>query len=158
MKNESAVLTGERIAWAYDDLYYLERACMHQVLVQSTGQPLAPVQPELAARVAARRWASARSRTCSGGIAAHAALRLRGPLERRALQRVEQGPPRLARGEAVARLEDHVARARAPPCRPAAGHPGRAYRADDGAGFGGDALRADASGSLTAALQPWTGV
>ena len=52
--NHGVILCGERIAWAYDDLYYLERACMHQVLAQSTGQPLAPVQPELAARVAAQ--------------------------------------------------------------------------------------------------------
>jgi ribulose-5-phosphate 4-epimerase/fuculose-1-phosphate aldolase len=52
--NHGVVVTGERIAWAYDDLYYLERACMHQVLAQSTGRPLAPVQPELAARVAAQ--------------------------------------------------------------------------------------------------------
>ena len=52
--NHGVIVCGERIAWAYDDLYYLERACMHQVLAQSTGQPLAPVQPELAARVAAQ--------------------------------------------------------------------------------------------------------
>lgn len=52
--NHGVVVCGERIAWAYDDLYYLERACMHQVLAQSTGRPLQPVQPELAARVAAQ--------------------------------------------------------------------------------------------------------
>lgn len=52
--NHGVVVCGERIAWAYDDLYYLERACMHQVLAQSTGRPLQPVQPQLAARVAAQ--------------------------------------------------------------------------------------------------------
>jgi ribulose-5-phosphate 4-epimerase/fuculose-1-phosphate aldolase len=52
--NHGVIVCGERIAWAYDDLYYLERACMHQVLAQSTGRPLQPVQPELAARVAAQ--------------------------------------------------------------------------------------------------------
>lgn len=52
--NHGVVVCGERLAWAYDDLYYLERACLHQVLAQSTGRPLVPVNPELAARVAAQ--------------------------------------------------------------------------------------------------------
>jgi ribulose-5-phosphate 4-epimerase/fuculose-1-phosphate aldolase len=52
--NHGVIVCGEKIAWAFDDLYYLERACTHQVLAQSTGQPLRPVQPELAARVAAQ--------------------------------------------------------------------------------------------------------
>lgn len=49
--NHGVVVCGERIAWAYDDLYYLERACLVQVLAQSTGRPLAPVAPALAQRV-----------------------------------------------------------------------------------------------------------
>jgi ribulose-5-phosphate 4-epimerase/fuculose-1-phosphate aldolase len=49
--NHGTVVCGERIAWAYDDLYYLERACMAQVLAQSTGRPLLPVQASIAARV-----------------------------------------------------------------------------------------------------------
>lgn len=52
--NHGVIVCGEKVAWAYDDLYYLERACLHQVLAQSTGRPLRPVQPELAARVAAQ--------------------------------------------------------------------------------------------------------
>ena len=52
--NHGVIVCGEQIAWAFDDLYYLERACTHQVLAQSTGRPLRPVQPELAARVAAQ--------------------------------------------------------------------------------------------------------
>jgi ribulose-5-phosphate 4-epimerase/fuculose-1-phosphate aldolase len=52
--NHGVIVCGEKIAWAFDDLYYLERACTHQVLAQSTGRPLRPVQPELAARVAAQ--------------------------------------------------------------------------------------------------------
>ena len=52
--NHGVIVAGARIAHAYDDLYYLERACMHQVLAQSTGRPLAPVDAELAARVAAQ--------------------------------------------------------------------------------------------------------
>ncbi|HEX2544638.1 MAG TPA: aldolase [Ramlibacter sp.] len=54
LANHGVVVCGEKIAWAFDDLYYLERACMHQVIAQSTGRPLQPVQPELAARVAAQ--------------------------------------------------------------------------------------------------------
>lgn len=52
--NHGVIVCGERIAWAFDDLYYLERACQAQVLALSTGRPLQPVQPELAARVAAQ--------------------------------------------------------------------------------------------------------
>jgi ribulose-5-phosphate 4-epimerase/fuculose-1-phosphate aldolase len=52
--NHGVIVCGERIAYAYDDLYYLERACMLQVLAASTGQPLAPVDAALAARVAAQ--------------------------------------------------------------------------------------------------------
>ncbi len=49
--NHGVVVCGARIDHAYDDLYYLERACMTQVLAQSTGRPLAPVDPQLARRV-----------------------------------------------------------------------------------------------------------
>ncbi len=52
--NHGVIVCGARIDHAYDDLYYLERACMHQVLAQQTGRPLAPVAPQLAARVAAQ--------------------------------------------------------------------------------------------------------
>jgi ribulose-5-phosphate 4-epimerase/fuculose-1-phosphate aldolase len=50
--NHGVVVCGNRIDYAYDDLYYLERACMAQVLAQSTGQALVPVAPALAQRVA----------------------------------------------------------------------------------------------------------
>ena len=52
LANHGVIVCGEKVAWAFDDLYYLERACLHQVLAQSTGRLLMPVQPELAARVA----------------------------------------------------------------------------------------------------------
>jgi ribulose-5-phosphate 4-epimerase/fuculose-1-phosphate aldolase len=52
--NHGVIVCGERIAHAFDDLYYLERACQAQVLALSTGRALQPVQPELAARVAAQ--------------------------------------------------------------------------------------------------------
>ncbi len=49
--NHGAVVCGERMAWAYDDLYYLERACMAQVLAQSTGRALMPVDASIGERV-----------------------------------------------------------------------------------------------------------
>jgi ribulose-5-phosphate 4-epimerase/fuculose-1-phosphate aldolase len=49
--NHGVVVCGERMAYAYDDLYYLERACMVQVLAQSTGRPLAPVEVSIAQQV-----------------------------------------------------------------------------------------------------------
>ena len=54
LANHGVIVTGHTIAHAYDDLYYLERACLHQVLAQSTGRPLKPVDPKLAAHVAAQ--------------------------------------------------------------------------------------------------------
>ncbi len=50
--NHGVVVCGARIDHAYDDLYYLERACQVQVLAASTGQPLLPVDAALAQRVA----------------------------------------------------------------------------------------------------------
>ncbi len=49
--NHGVVVCADRIDYAYDDLYFLERACMAQVLAQSTGRPLLPVDPVLAQRV-----------------------------------------------------------------------------------------------------------
>jgi ribulose-5-phosphate 4-epimerase/fuculose-1-phosphate aldolase len=49
--NRGVIVCGERVDCTYDDLYYLERACMVQVLAQSTGQQLAPVDEGLAAKV-----------------------------------------------------------------------------------------------------------
>jgi len=54
LANHGVVVCGPQLAHAYDDLYYLERACQAQVLAQSTGRPLAPVDADLAARVAAQ--------------------------------------------------------------------------------------------------------
>ncbi|AVS88689.1 hypothetical protein C8238_10965 [Paracidovorax avenae] len=50
--NHGVVVCGARIDHAYDDLYYLERACQAEVLARSTGSPLRPVAPSLAAEVA----------------------------------------------------------------------------------------------------------
>jgi len=49
--NHGVVVCGTRLAHAYDDLYYLERACQVQVLAQSTGRPLAPVDEAIVRRV-----------------------------------------------------------------------------------------------------------
>jgi len=52
--NHGVVVCGSRMDYAYDDLYYLERACQLQVLAASTGRPLQPVDDALAARVCAQ--------------------------------------------------------------------------------------------------------
>jgi ribulose-5-phosphate 4-epimerase/fuculose-1-phosphate aldolase len=49
--NHGVVVCGDRIDHTYDDLYYLERACMAQVLAQSTGRPLVPVDGAIAEHV-----------------------------------------------------------------------------------------------------------
>ncbi len=40
LANHGVIVCGETVAWAFDDLYYLERACMAQVLAQGTGKLL----------------------------------------------------------------------------------------------------------------------
>ena len=48
------VVCGPKMSHAYDDLYYLERAAMVQVLAAGSGRTLLPVDAGLAARVAAQ--------------------------------------------------------------------------------------------------------
>lgn len=50
--NHGVLVCGDRIDYAYDDLYYLERACMSQVIAESTGRVLKPVGSEITQRVA----------------------------------------------------------------------------------------------------------
>ncbi len=50
--NHGVVVCGAQMSYAYDDLYYLERAAMVQVLAAGSGRPLVPVDAALAARVA----------------------------------------------------------------------------------------------------------
>lgn len=52
--NHGVIVCGDRIDYAYDDLYYLERACMHQILAASSGHALAPVPLPIATKVAAQ--------------------------------------------------------------------------------------------------------
>jgi len=49
MANHGVIVCAENAGYAFDDLYYLERACMVQVLAQSTGKALRHVLPEVAA-------------------------------------------------------------------------------------------------------------
>jgi ribulose-5-phosphate 4-epimerase/fuculose-1-phosphate aldolase len=51
LANHGVVVTGPTIAAAFDDLYYLERACQIQVLAQSTRQPLLIVSDEVRRKV-----------------------------------------------------------------------------------------------------------
>ena len=40
MANHGVLTAGPSVGAAFDDLYYLERACQNQVLAMSTGRPL----------------------------------------------------------------------------------------------------------------------
>ena len=50
--NHGVIVTGATLAEAFDDLYYLERACMLQVLAMGTGGELRKVSEEIAAKTA----------------------------------------------------------------------------------------------------------
>jgi ribulose-5-phosphate 4-epimerase/fuculose-1-phosphate aldolase len=52
MANHGVLVCGSSIANAFDDLYYLERAAMVQVLAQSTGKRLRIIPDATAARTA----------------------------------------------------------------------------------------------------------
>jgi ribulose-5-phosphate 4-epimerase/fuculose-1-phosphate aldolase len=52
MQHHGIIVCGENAAYAFDDLYYLERCCMVQVLAQSTGGKLKHVSEKMAAEVA----------------------------------------------------------------------------------------------------------
>ena len=53
MASHGVTVVGQSVAWAFDDLYYLERACMHQVFAiqAAQGRPLRRVPDALADRV-----------------------------------------------------------------------------------------------------------
>jgi ribulose-5-phosphate 4-epimerase/fuculose-1-phosphate aldolase len=52
LRNHGVIVTGRTVARAYDDLYYLERTAMVQVLAMQTGRPLQNVDEELVRRTA----------------------------------------------------------------------------------------------------------
>src|SRR5262249_8338300 len=49
LSNHGVIVSGDSVARAFDDLYYLERACQAQVLAQSMGKPLKIVPDSVAA-------------------------------------------------------------------------------------------------------------
>lgn len=54
LANHGVIVCGATVAATFDDLYYLERACMLQVLAAGSGKPLKRV-PEEVARITARQ-------------------------------------------------------------------------------------------------------
>lgn len=52
LANHGVIVRGPNVAFAFDDLYYLERACMHQVLAMGTGKPLKLIPESIAMRTA----------------------------------------------------------------------------------------------------------
>jgi len=52
LAHHGVIVTGKNVAFAFDDLYYLERASMHQVLAQSTGLPLKIIPENVCAMTA----------------------------------------------------------------------------------------------------------
>ncbi|MGF7158916.1 ribulose-5-phosphate 4-epimerase/fuculose-1-phosphate aldolase [Rhodoligotrophos appendicifer] len=52
MGNHGVLVVGETVAEAFDDLYYLERACQTLVLAYSTGKPLNVLSNEIAEKTA----------------------------------------------------------------------------------------------------------
>jgi ribulose-5-phosphate 4-epimerase/fuculose-1-phosphate aldolase len=56
LANHGVIVCGPSVAAAFDDLYYLERACMLQVMAMGTGRPLRIV-PERVAGLTGRQMA-----------------------------------------------------------------------------------------------------
>lgn len=54
MKHHGIMVVGPTIAKAWDDLYYLERACEVQRLAEASGRRLVPIPPAIAERTAAQ--------------------------------------------------------------------------------------------------------
>lgn len=52
MQHHGVIVCGDTVAYAFDDLYYLERSCMVQLLAQNTGLPLKRVAEPMVAEVA----------------------------------------------------------------------------------------------------------
>lgn len=52
LANHGVIVRGPTVAWAFDDLYYLERACQVEVIARSTGGQRAPADAAMAAMVA----------------------------------------------------------------------------------------------------------
>lgn len=50
MRHHGALVCGPNVAAAYDDLYFLERTCMAQIIAMSAGRPLKPIAPAIVER------------------------------------------------------------------------------------------------------------
>ena len=55
LANHGVIVVGESVARAFDDFYYLERACQVQLLAMQSGRPLA-VMPDEVARLTREQW------------------------------------------------------------------------------------------------------
>jgi ribulose-5-phosphate 4-epimerase/fuculose-1-phosphate aldolase len=73
MQNHGILVTGASVAEAFEDLYYLERACRTLVLAYSTGKPLAEMTHEVAERTALD-WEPFAGMACEHFAALRAAL------------------------------------------------------------------------------------
>lgn len=65
MANHGVIVAGKSVARAWEDLYFLERACAAQVAAMSTGQPLKRVPDSQAAAIAADVTREADSGLCT---------------------------------------------------------------------------------------------
>jgi ribulose-5-phosphate 4-epimerase/fuculose-1-phosphate aldolase len=63
MANHGVLITGEDTSQAFDDLYYLERAAMIQVLAMNTGRPLRII-PDEVCRMAYEQFGSESAQAC----------------------------------------------------------------------------------------------
>ena len=64
LRNHGVIVTGPTVAQAYDDLYYLERTAMVQVLAMQTGRPLHNIDEALAEHTARQIAGDASRRSC----------------------------------------------------------------------------------------------
>lgn len=55
LANHGVIVGGPSVAIAFDDLYFLDRACRQQVLAMSTGRPLKLIPPAMVEQTA-REW------------------------------------------------------------------------------------------------------
>ena len=85
LRSHGVLVVGRSIAEAWDDLYYLERACEAQRMAEATGRRLVPVPTEVAERTARqmRHEATATARGCTwrASSASSIASRLTGGSE-----------------------------------------------------------------------------
>jgi ribulose-5-phosphate 4-epimerase/fuculose-1-phosphate aldolase len=62
LQHHGVIVIGDSVASTFDDLYYLERACMAQILAQGSGKLLKRV-PHHVAAATARQWAGERQQS-----------------------------------------------------------------------------------------------